>query len=89
MTDFLKMYTRFDSCGWDINKCGTCLKNKIRSEVANFYIQNNKTNIDEYYEDVEKLWKETDLYQKVKLLRSNGMEFDEIEKVLEKQGINI
>jgi hypothetical protein len=76
----------------DTSKCGLCLKEKIKSEVANEYLKAGRLqaeDLPEMFEEIEKRWKETDLFKRVRLMLDTGKSLKEIEEELSKEGIEI
>ncbi len=76
----------------DVTKCGLCWKNKIQSEVANEFLKAGKLsadNLKEMFEEVDKRWKETELYLRVQEMRKTGKTIEEISEELQKEGIDI
>ena len=76
----------------DVEKCGQCLKNKIHSQVANEFLQTGKLsaeNLTEMFEEVDRRWRETELYQKVRGMLSQGRTLEEISEELSREGIDI
>jgi hypothetical protein len=75
-----------------VEKCGLCLKNKIHSEVANEFLQAGKLsaeNLTEMFAEVDRRWKETELYQRVRGMLSQGKTLEQISEELSKEGIDI
>lgn len=76
----------------DITKCGLCWKNKIQSEVANEFLQAGKLsaeNLKEMFAEVDKRWKQTELYLRVQEMLKTGKTIEAIEKELQQEGIDI
>lgn len=76
----------------DVTKCGLCWKNKIQSEVANEFLQAGKLsadNLKEMFAEVDKRWKQTELYLRVQEMLKTGKTIEAIEKELQQEGIDI
>lgn len=75
-----------------VEKCGLCLKNKIHSQVANEFLQAGKLsaeNLTEMFQEVDRRWKETELYQRVRGMLSQGKTLEQISEELLQEGIDI
>lgn len=76
----------------DYNKCGLCLKEKIRSTVAKEFLDAGKLNAEnlkEMFAEVERRWKETELFKRVIDILSQGKTIEQIDEELKKEGIDI
>ena len=76
----------------DYNKCGTCLREHIKSQVANEFLQAGKLsaeNLKEMFDEVDKRWRETALYFRVKKMIDEGKSMEQITMELEQEGIDI
>lgn len=76
----------------DFTKCGSCWKEKLRSDVAREYLEAGKiadTDLRSLYEEVHKRWIETAVYKEVRAMQATGKSIDEIEKIMYDKGISI
>ena len=76
----------------DVSKCGQCWKEKIKSEVANEYLVAGKLNADnlkEMFAEIDKRWKQTELYLRVQAMRKEGKTIQDIQNILQGEGIEI
>lgn len=76
----------------DHTKCGQCWKEKIKSEVANEYLEAGKLDakyLKEMFEEIEKRWQKTALYLRVKEMKDSGMKLEKIRETLELEGVEI
>lgn len=76
----------------EYEKCGLCLKNKIHSQVANEFLQAGKLsaeNLTEMFAEVDRRWKETELFQRVRKMLSQGRTLEQISEELSQEGIDI
>mgnify|MGYP001564862132 CR=1 FL=1 len=76
----------------DYNKCGTCLKEHIKSQVANEFLQAGKLsaeNLTEMLDEVDKRFRETELYIRVRKMLDEGKNMEQISMELEQEGIDI
>ena len=76
----------------DVTKCGQCWKEKIKSEVANEFLQAGKLsadNLKEMFEEIDRRWKTTEIYLRVQAMRAEGKEIEDIQAELRKEGIEI
>ena len=76
----------------EYEKCGLCLKNKIHSQVANEFLQAGKLsaeNLTEMFAEVDRRWEETELFQRVRKMLSQGKTLEQISEELSQEGIDI
>ena len=76
----------------DYEKCGTCLREHIKSQVANEFLQAGKLsaeNLEEMFDEVDRRFRETELYKRVRTMMSQGRTLEEVSLELEKEGIDI
>lgn len=76
----------------DVTKCGSCWKEKIRSEVANEFLKAGKLsadNLKEMFAEVNKRWKTTELYLRVQAMLAEGKKIEQIAQEFEAEGIQI
>jgi superfamily II helicase len=76
----------------DVTKCGQCWKEKIKSEVANEFLKAGKLtsdNLVEMFAEIDRRWKQTELYQKVQVLLKTGKSIEQVQEDLAKEGIEI
>jgi hypothetical protein len=76
----------------DYNKCGLCLREKIKSQVANEFLEAGKLtsdNLKEMFDEVDKRWRETELYLRVQSMIKSGKTLEQVSEELQKEGIDI
>lgn len=76
----------------DVTKCASCWKEKIRSEVANEYLKAGKLSAEhlkDMFAEVNKRWKTTELYMRVQSLLAEGKTIEEVQTLLQAEGIEI
>lgn len=76
----------------EFEKCGQCLREKIKSQVAKEFLDAGKfseEHLSELFAEVDRRWFETSLYKRVKSMLDLGKSLEEIEQELEKEGISI
>ena len=76
----------------DVNKCGLCLKEKIKSEVAKEFLDAGKLsqeNLSEMFDEVDRRWQQTELFKRVRSLMEAGLTLDEVSAKLAAEGIDI
>lgn len=76
----------------EYEKCGICLKSKIHSQVANEFLQAGKLsaeNLTEMFAEIDHRWKQTELYQRVRGMLSQGKTLEQISEELSKEGVDI
>ena len=76
----------------DFTKCGSCWKEKIRSDVAKEFLQAGKTDqkyLSDLMNEVDNRWLQTDLYKQVRAMQDAGQSLDEIEEIMSQKGIQI
>jgi hypothetical protein len=73
----------------DYQKCGQCLKNMIRYQVACEFARQGKIGpeyITELEQEVKARWEDTILFKEIAKLRKSGLTLDEAIAVMEKKG---
>jgi hypothetical protein len=76
----------------DVTKCGQCWKEKIKSEVANDYLVAGKLgaeNLKEMFEEIDRRWKQTELYLRVQEMLKSGKTIEQVQSELQNEGIDI
>lgn len=77
----------------DVTKCGTCLRQKIQSEVATEMLKDltldSKTLIAKVSEETTRRFEATELFTRVKSLLDQGQKLEDIAEDLWKEGIDI
>lgn len=70
------------------NKCGICTQRVLLAQVAKDFLEQNKSfTHKEFNDEFERRWHRTELYQKVRSMMNRGMDIDQIEEELEKNGV--
>lgn len=77
----------------DVTKCGTCLRQKIQSEVATEMLKDltldSKTLIAKVSEETTRRFEATELYIRIQELLNQGQKIEDIAEDLLKEGIEI
>jgi hypothetical protein len=96
MSDIKELITRWAKEPYieheDYNKCGLCLREKIKSQVANEFLEAGKLsaeNLKEMFEEVDRRWQETELYLRVQSMLKAGKTLEQVSEELAKEGIDI
>jgi len=73
------------------DQCGLCCKQYIMEDVANEILDQelNITDLKGFYDEVDKRWIQSPIYKQVVDLMSRGLPLEDVEEMLEKQGIFI
>lgn len=70
-------------------KCGQCLKNQIRHDVAKEFLLQGKVSVDfitAYEAEVKRRWENTYLFKEIQKLKNQGLTLDEAIKEMENRG---
>lgn len=76
----------------DHTKCGQCWREKIKSQVASEFLAAGKLDdkhLNEMFDEIDKRWRETELFLRVKKMLDAGQTLESISEQLELEGIEI
>ena len=78
----------------DVDKCGQCLKEKIKSEVSKEFLSLKVGNVEtkdivEIEKEIDRRFHETPLYKRVRSLLDQGQDLKKIAEDLSNEGIEI
>jgi hypothetical protein len=76
----------------ELEKCGMCLKEHFRSQVAKEFLDAGKfdeNHLKELFDEVDRRFHETELYKRVRTMLASGKSIEQIDEELQKEGISI